>query len=43
MNEYLTWIASDKTLALFFGRIPASQFDRIRSHWDAIIETIQIP
>jgi len=43
MAEYLTWIRSDSTSALFFGRVPATELDRFRESFDQIIETLRFP
>ncbi|RPJ59788.1 MAG: hypothetical protein EHM23_12835 [Acidobacteria bacterium] len=43
MGEYLTWVGSENTTALFFGRAPAAGFDRFCEQFDAVIETLKIP
>ncbi len=43
MGEYLTWVGSENTHALFFGRAPAADLERFCSQFDAIIETLKIP
>jgi erythromycin esterase-like protein/beta-lactamase regulating signal transducer with metallopeptidase domain len=43
MVEYLTWVRTQSTAALFFGPAPADASDRYRARFDAIIETLQIP
>jgi erythromycin esterase-like protein/beta-lactamase regulating signal transducer with metallopeptidase domain len=43
MGEYLTWVGSENTLALFFGRALAPDFDRYCAQFDVVIETLKIP
>ena len=43
MAEYLTFVRTQNTSALFFGRIPAPALDSYRKRFDTIIETLQIP
>jgi hypothetical protein len=43
MAEYLTFVRTANTGALFFGVIPVKGLDSYRSRFDAIIETLQIP
>ncbi len=43
MAEYLTFVGTENTLALFFGFIPAQNLDSYRKRLDTIIETLQIP
>ena len=43
MAEYLTWIRSDNTFALFFGRVPVAELDSFRESFDQIIETLRVP
>ncbi len=43
MGEYLTWVGSETTHALFFGRAPAADFERLCAQFDVIIETLKIP
>ena len=43
MAEYLTFVETENTLALFFGFIPAQNLDSYRKRLDTIIETLQIP
>jgi erythromycin esterase-like protein len=43
MTEYLTYVLSDKTNALFFARCPPGQMDTLRAQLDKVIETVRIP
>ncbi len=43
MVEYLTWIFTPKTHALFFGRSPAANLDTFRSRLDAIVNSALVP
>jgi hypothetical protein len=43
MAEYLTFILTRNTSALFFGVIPVKGLDSYRKRFDGIIETLQIP
>jgi len=43
MAEYLTFIVTRNTSALFFGVIPVKGLDSYRKRFDGIIETLQIP
>jgi len=43
MGEYLTWVGSANSLALFFGRAPATEFDSFRAQFDGVIQTLKIP
>jgi erythromycin esterase-like protein len=43
MTEYLTYVLSDNTNALFFARCPATQVDALRAQLDKVIETVRIP
>jgi hypothetical protein len=42
MVEYLTRVRSEKTNALFYGRLPAEQLEDFKARVDPIIETLQI-
>jgi len=42
MAESLTWVGSEKTYALFFGRAPVADFERFSAQFDQIIETLKI-
>ena len=43
MAEYLTWIFSPKTHALFYGRAPAAGLDAFRARLDAIVNSAVVP
>jgi len=43
MSEYLTYVISEKTTALFFGRIDRNQMDDFRAGLDKVIETVKLP
>ena len=43
MAEYLTFVRTANTGALFFGVIPVKGLDSYRKRFDAIVETLQIP
>lgn len=43
MSEYLVWIQSDRTLAEFFVRSPASDIDEIMHQVDPIVKSLRIP
>jgi erythromycin esterase-like protein len=42
-TEYLTFVMSEKTTALFFARCPPGQMDALRAQVDKVIETVRIP
>ena len=42
-SEYLTFVVSEKTTALFFARCPPRDFDAMRAHLEKVIETVRIP
>ncbi|MGD0872301.1 MAG: hypothetical protein ABSB88_22345 [Bryobacteraceae bacterium] len=43
MAEYLTFVSTANTAALFFGVIPVKGLDGYRKRFDGIIETLRIP
>jgi hypothetical protein len=43
MVEYLTWIFSPKTHALFYGRAPAANLEAFRTRLDAIVNSAVVP
>ena len=43
MTEYLTWIFSPKTHALFYGRTPTASLDAFRGRLDAIVNSAVVP
>ena len=42
-SEYLTYVLSEKTTALFFAHCPPRDFDAMRAHLEKVIETVRIP
>jgi erythromycin esterase-like protein/beta-lactamase regulating signal transducer with metallopeptidase domain len=43
MTEYLTFLDGEKTAALFFAMVPATELESFRERFDRIIETLRIP
>jgi hypothetical protein len=43
MVEYLVWIRNDKSIAQFFIRVPAEQFDQVRQDVEPIIQSLRLP
>ena len=43
MTEYLTWIFSPKTHALFYGRSPAAGLETLRGRLDVIVNSAAAP